>query len=73
LFRQVSPIDGVPAARAARRLRPKRAMAASAMCRPAPISRAPRGDTVVTSTPPAANPQICMKPTDMLSTERPSR
>jgi hypothetical protein len=73
LTRHVSRADGRPAARGARRVRPNHAAAAPAPYNAAPASRVPRGDSVVTSTPPTANPPICMAPTDMLSTERPSR
>ena len=65
MFRQVCAIDGRPTARSGRGLRLNCAIAAAVRYRAAPASSAPRGDRAATSTPPTANPQICMMPTDM--------
>ncbi|MFD0664474.1 hypothetical protein [Thermocatellispora tengchongensis] len=71
--RQVSAIDGRPAARGGLRRSPKRATAAAARWSAAAARRVCPGESTAISAPPAANPQICTAPTDMFSTERPSR
>ena len=73
MARQVAVIDGRPDARAGRADRPVRAVAAATRNRTAPASSVPRGVSTATSTPPMANPQICIVPSDMFMTDRPSR
>lgn len=71
--RRVSRTDGRPVARGGRAVSPNRVTAAATTYSPAPISSVPRAENTVTSSPPTANPQICIAPPVMFSRERPSR
>ncbi len=71
--RRVSRTEGRPGALGGRADRPNRVTAAATTYRAAPTSSVPRAETTATSAPPTANPQICIAPPVMLSTERPIR